>query len=129
LLSELLNDAIAEAKQERLGRNGRYKIIEGWFLGHTAASLTSGEISAKLASQRVVVDGVSRPLAASSYNRHRVALSHAYKLGMQNKKVAENPARLVKMHKLNNERVFPRTGRRSPAPSREPGEQLARAGG
>ncbi len=106
LLSELLDDAIRKAREERLRPGNRYKILARWFAGRTAASITSDEIGKRLAAERVATGPrKGQPLAAATFNHYRVALSHAYKIGIENKKVTENPARGVKLFKLNNERI------------------------
>ena len=103
LFDEILTDAIARARERfekkyplRKFRAGRYNIVAGWFKGRTAASLTPQEISGKI---------MANSKAPATFNRYRVAISHAYKLAVENKKVAENPARLVKLLAENNERV------------------------
>ena len=129
---ELIKDAIAEAKRnhavkgtkKRL-RTYRYRIVGEWFKGREAASITPGEIDAKLA------ENCRTP---ANFNRYRVAMSHAYKLGLQNGKADKNPASLVRLKKENNERVrfmepeeetALRAAMRAQCPNREPEFDLA----
>ena len=99
----LVKDTITRARERyemkypgRKFRAGRYDIVSAWFEGRLAASITPQEIAAKLAEHCK---------APATHNRYRVALSHVYKIGMDNRKVVENPARLVKLQTENNERV------------------------
>ena len=100
---ELVKDTVARARERyemkypnRKFRAGRYQIVSDWFKGRQAASLTPQEIATKI---------TEHCKAPATYNRYRVAMSHVFKIGMENKKVAENPARLVKLQVENNERV------------------------
>jgi integrase len=101
--TEIIDDAIARAKDahavkrpDRKFREGNYGRVKLWFSDRTAASLTPQELAAKLHE-------VCKTKA--TFNRYRVALSHAYKLAIENKKAVENPANLVKLQQENNERV------------------------
>ena len=100
---EIMRDAIIRARQDfALKYPGRkfhprnYGIVAGWFAGWQASSVTPQEIAAKLAE---------RCKTPATFNRYRIALSHAYKLAIESRKVAENPALLVKLQRENNERV------------------------
>jgi site-specific recombinase XerD len=100
---ELIKDAIAEARRnhemkrsQKKFRSYRYRIVGEWFKGREAAAITPGEIDKKLAEHC---------RSAANFNRYRVALSHTYKIAMQNGKAAKNPASLVTLKKENNERV------------------------
>ena len=100
---ELIKDAIAEAKRNHAvkGSKGklrtyRYRIVGEWFKAREAASITPGEIDKTLAEHCTT---------PANFNRYRVALSHTYKLAMQNRKAATNPASLVSLKKENNTRV------------------------
>jgi len=77
-------------------RRSIYATIAPWFGGRLAADVTPTEIEDKI-NAHAKTD--------ASFNRLRVAISHSYKLAIQNKKVAENPGTLVKMRKEDNERV------------------------
>lgn len=100
---EVIEDAISRAKDAyavkhptRDFREGNYGRVKLWFSGRTAASLTPQEIATKL---------TEHCKTSATFNRYRVALSHAYKLAIENKKAVENPAKLVKLQRENNERV------------------------
>ena len=100
---ELVKDAIAEARRnhevkgtkKRL-RTYRYRIVGEWFKGREAASITPEQIDKKLSEH------CKTP---ANFNRYRVAMSHTYKLAMQNGKASKNPASLVSLKKENNVRV------------------------
>lgn len=100
---EVIEDAITRSRErfelkypEKTFKPGNYKIVGRWFKGRQASSITPQEIAEKL-SQHCV-----KP---ATHNRFRVALSHAYKIAIENKKILENPARLVMLQRENNERV------------------------
>ncbi len=100
---ELLEDAIAEARRNHALKGGRselylyrYNIVKEWFKGRRAATITPQEIDKKLAD---------RCRTPANYNRYRVAISHAYKLGIRAGKAVENPASLVRLKKEDNIRV------------------------
>ncbi len=102
-IDEIIADAITRAREnfeikypDKKFKPGNYGIVATWFAGRQAASITTQEIAAKLAAHCAL---------PATYNRFRVAISHAYKIAVENKKVAENPARLVKLLKENNDRV------------------------
>lgn len=102
-LDELIKDALAEARRnhemkrsKKKLRTYRYRIVGEWFKGREAASITPGEIDKKLAEHCHT---------SANFNRYRVALSHTYKIAMQNGKALRNPASLVTLKKENNERV------------------------
>lgn len=100
---EIVNDAITLARESFKSKHpdkefkpGNYEIIKKWFCGRSADSITPSEIAAKLAEHTDV---------PATFNRFRVAISHAYKIAVENKKIRENIGRLVKMRKEDNERV------------------------
>ncbi len=100
---EIADDAIRLAREsfklkhpDKRFKAGNYGIVKGWFAGRTADSITPSDIAAKLTSHTQV---------PATFNRFRVAISHVYKIAVQNKKVQENPGRLVKLQRENNERV------------------------
>jgi integrase len=100
---ELIADAIAQARRDHVlkhptkrFRDDRYRLAGEWFEGRRAASITPEEISVQLSRH-------CRTIATA--NRYRVALSHAFKLALQNRKAQENPASLVPLKKENNTRV------------------------
>ena len=103
LWEEIVDDAIRLVRESyqrkhpgRRFKSDNYGIIRGWFLGRAAEGITPSEITARLASHTAV---------SATFNRFRVAISHTFKLAVENKKVKENPGALVKMLKENNERV------------------------
>lgn len=96
-VDEIVQDAIDEARKHhellhpgKKFRPYRYRIAGEWFKGRDAASLTSGEIAAKLADHCK---------SKANFNRYRVALSHAVKIATANGKITDNPARHVKLKK------------------------------
>jgi hypothetical protein len=100
---ELVKDVLAEARRNHAVKGSknklrtyRYRIVGEWFKGREAASITPGEIDKKLA------ENCKTP---ANFNRYRVAMSHTFKLAMQNRKALTNPASLVSLKKENNERV------------------------
>jgi integrase len=100
---EIVDDAIQLAREsfklkhpDKLFKPGNYEIVKKWFAGRAADSITPSEISAKLTGHTKI---------PATFNRFRVAISHAFKIAVENKKVTENPGRLVKMQRENNERV------------------------
>lgn len=103
LFEEIVDDAIALAKKTfgmkhpgKKFKPGNYGIIKQWFPNRRADTITPSEISDKL---------TEHAKCAATFNRFRVAISHTYKVAMENKKVVENPARLIRLQKENNERV------------------------
>jgi site-specific recombinase XerD len=102
-IEEIVDDAIQRARDrfkinhpDKQFKPGNYEIVKGWFPKRAADSLTSSEIAEKLSGHSEV---------PATFNRFRVAISHAFKIALENKKVTENPGRLVRMQKENNERV------------------------
>jgi len=103
LFDEIVDDVITltreSFKRKHPGREfkaGNYGIVKKWFAGRAADSITPSEIATKLSTHTQV---------PATFNRFRVAISHVYKIAVENKKLSENPGRLVKMQKENNERV------------------------
>lgn len=103
LFDDLIKDVIAEARLShavnttgKKVRTYRYRIVGEWFKGRKAASITRDEINKKLSEH------CKTP---ANFNRYRVALSHTFKIGIQNGKATDNPALLVKLKKENNVRV------------------------
>lgn len=101
--ANIVDDAIAIARDsfkrkhpDWKFKDGNYGIIKAWFAGRAADSITPSEIAAKVSAHTQV---------PATFNRFRVAISHAYKIAVENKKVSENPGRLVKLQRENNERV------------------------
>ncbi|HTB93155.1 MAG TPA: site-specific integrase [Candidatus Sulfotelmatobacter sp.] len=103
LFDDLIKDVTAEARlSQAVNKTGkkvrtyRYRIVGEWFKGRKAASITRDEINKKLSEHCKT---------AANFNRYRVALSHTFKIGIQNGKATDNPALLVKLKKENNVRV------------------------
>ncbi|MGB4783741.1 MAG: site-specific integrase, partial [Candidatus Acidiferrum sp.] len=99
-VDELIADAIARGREHhelmhpgKRFRPYRYRIVGEWFKGRQAASLTADEIAKALAAHC---------LTPANFNRYRVALSHAYKLGVESGKISTNQARLVKLKNEGN---------------------------
>jgi integrase len=99
---ELIKDAIAEALRNHALKKAkklcvyRYRLLGEWFKGRKASSIRPEEIDKRLS------DHCRTP---ANFNRYRNSLSHAYRLGTQNAKASENPARLIKLKQENNTRV------------------------
>jgi integrase len=100
---EIVDDTIRLAREsfklkhpDKRFKAGNYDIVKEWFTGRAADSITPSEIAAKLTGHTQV---------PATFNRFRVAISHVYKIAVENKKVTENPGRLVKLQRENNERV------------------------
>src|SRR6266704_3354547 len=105
IFDELVKDAVTRGQEAfqlkyptKKFYEGRYNIIREWFTGRKARSITPQEIIEKLA-------GRCADQSAATRNHLRIALSHTFKIGIENKKVNENPATLVRLLKLNNVRV------------------------
>lgn len=103
LFEEIVNDTIAlnkaafKRKQpQRQFKAGNYGIIKTWFAGGAADSITPSEIAARLNNH------TNSP---ATFSRFRVAISHVYKIAVENRKLIENSDHLVKLQKENNERV------------------------
>jgi integrase len=119
LFEEIVNDAIALARENFRSKHpnkefkpGNYEIIKKWFTGRAADTITPSEIAAKLSGHTQI---------PATFNRFRVAISHAYTVAVENKKVSENVGRLVKLQRENNERV--RYLNQFPAKKNEKGEE------
>jgi len=102
-VDEIIKDAIERACQHhelsypgKKFRPYRYRIVGEWFKGRAAASLTPGEIAAKIAEHTKT---------PANFNRYRVALSHAYKLAVEERKLSVNPAASVSMKRENKDYV------------------------
>jgi integrase len=102
LFSELADDCISyiKGKYSRPADDvARVDLLKTYFSG-SAESVTPGEIEN-------VLDELSREKkwSASTRNHHHNVISLAYRLGIKHSKVKENPARAVRRHKENNNRV------------------------
>jgi site-specific recombinase XerD len=70
------------------------------FRGRSAESITSRELE-----RHLVQNAEENDWAPATINRYRALLSLVYRLGIENGKVKDNPARLVKHRQENNARV------------------------
>jgi integrase len=103
LFDEIVKDTVAVSRARfeltypgQKFKPGRYDIIAEWFEGRKAASITPAEIRARLDE---------RCKTPATFNRFRVALSHVFKIAIDNRKATENPVTSVKLLPENNERV------------------------
>ena len=76
------------------------EILLTWFRDRLADSITPHEIEQKLSGREQ-----ERGWAPATVNRHRALLSLIYRLGVRNRKITDNPARLVKHRTENNARI------------------------
>ncbi len=96
---ELANEAVAYAKTHLktwADYDWKERALREQFGSRPAAELTPQEID------RFLTEHCKTPATA---NRFRAFLSLCYRLGMENGKVASNPARLVRMRRENNARL------------------------
>jgi site-specific recombinase XerD len=101
--SELAKDALAYSKaHKRSYRHDEYrmKALEEEFGSRDATSITHQELTTWLQDR-----GEEQDWLPATYNRQRALLSLVFRLGIENGKVTQNPARLVRHRKENNERV------------------------
>jgi len=101
--AEIAQDALAYSKAyKRSYRDDvfRMKRLSDWFGNLPAEGITPNEIERRLS--KALEDQGWKPATA---NRYRALLSLVYRLAIRNKKVAENPTRLVRHRKENNARV------------------------
>lgn len=102
LFSELADDAIAYI-QKRYARPAddvaRMELLKGKLSG-AADAITPGDVEEVLDSL-----ATERGWSGSSRNHHHNLISLAYRLGIKNNKVKENPARAVRRQNENNNRV------------------------
>lgn len=103
LFGELIDDALDYSK----GHNRSYKDdirrmrrIRTWFGNQPADDIKPAQIERKL-----LAVGHAEDLAAATLNRYRSLLSLCFRLGMENEKCQNNPARVMRARKENNERV------------------------
>ena len=98
-LADLMQDAVDYARVHSQTPDDyewkRRALVEP-FGSRPAAEITPGEIDGWLRSHCK---------AAATANRFRAFVSLCYRLGLENKKVAANPARLVRARKENNARL------------------------
>lgn len=104
LFSELLDDATAYAAEhhQRGDRKSDYRpaLLKELLGARPADSLTPKDIDRELS--RVARE---REWAPASYNRFKAFVSLAFRLGIENDKVAVNPARSVRRRREDNGRI------------------------
>jgi site-specific recombinase XerD len=101
--AELAKDALAYSKAHKRSYGDdviRMEKVLSSFRGRSAESITPRELERFLAENAEENDW-----APATINRYRALLSLVYRLGIENGKVKENPARLVKHRQENNARV------------------------
>jgi integrase len=105
LFGELLDDAIEHVKnQAEPGKDGRYsckvRLIRDAFGSVEVDSITPQDISRWMAKS--VHKNKWKPATA---NRYKALISLSFRLGIENAKCTQNPARLVRRLREHNERV------------------------
>ena len=105
LFGELLDDAIEHVKNQAIpGKDGRYsckvKLIRDPFGSAEVDSITPQDISRWMA--KAMRENGWKPATA---NRYKALISLAFRLGIENGKCTQNPARLVRRMREHNERV------------------------
>lgn len=101
--AELTKDALAYSKSHKRSYGDDVIHMEkvlATFRGRSAESITPRELERFLAQNAEENDW-----APATINRYRALLSLVYRLGIENGKVKDNPARLVKHRQENNARV------------------------
>jgi site-specific recombinase XerD len=101
--AELVKDALAYSKAHKRSYGDdviRMEKLLSSFRGRSAESITPRELERFLAEKAEENDW-----APATINRYRALLSLVYRLGIENGKVKDNPARLVKHRQENNARV------------------------
>lgn len=105
LFGELLDDAVEHVQNEAVpGRDGRYScklgLIRDAFGSSDASCITPQDISRWIAKS--IRQNNWKPATA---NRYKALISLSFRLGIENAKCTQNPARLVRRLRENNERV------------------------
>jgi len=105
LFGELVDDAIEHVEGQAVpGKDGRYSckldLIRDAFGSSEVSSITPQDISRWLT--RSVRERKWKPATA---NRYKAFLSLCFRLGIENGKCSQNPARFVRRLRENNERV------------------------
>jgi integrase len=105
LFGELLDDALEYVLSQAVeGKDGRYscktQLIRDAFGSRNANDITPQDISRWLAKS--MRENNWKPATA---NRYKALLSLCFRLGIENGKCNQNPARLVRRFRENNERV------------------------
>jgi site-specific recombinase XerD len=100
LFTELAEDALEYSKVHKLSYDHdvyRMAKLKEAFGHHSAESITPQEVERWIAN--------NKHWGPATANRYRALLSLAYRLGVQNGKVGQNPARLIRPRRENNVRV------------------------
>src|SRR5882724_693257 len=100
---QLVDDALAYSKRNKRSYKTdvpRFASLKEWFGSYPAEELTPQEIEKALARA-----AEKEKWAASTFNHYRSLMSLSYRLGIQNRKVASNPARSVTHRREDNNRV------------------------
>jgi len=105
LFSELIEDAIEHVDSQAVpGKDGRYSckvdLIRGAFGSLEVCSITPQEISRWMTKSLR-----ERKWKPATANRYKAFLSLCFRLGIENGKCNQNPARFVRRLRENNERV------------------------
>jgi integrase len=105
LFGTLLNDALEHVNNQAVaGKDGRYsckvKLLRDEFGTRDASSITPQDISRWMAMS--VRQNNWRPATA---NRYKALISLSFRLGIENGKCKQNPARMVRRLRENNERI------------------------
>lgn len=105
LFGELLDDAIEHVKsQAEPGKDGRYsckiKLIRDAFGSAEVANITPQDISRWMTKAKRKNEW--KPATA---NRYKALISLSFRLGIENGKCTQNPARLVRRMREHNERI------------------------
>jgi site-specific recombinase XerD len=97
--ADIARDALAYSKANKLSYRTdsvRMETLLGWFREYPAESITPQEIERRFEKE------VWSP---ATINRHRALLSLTYRLAIRNRKIKENPARLVQHRLEDNARI------------------------
>ena len=99
LFREIAKDALAWSDaHKRSARNDHYRMARllAWFGDKSAESISPQEIEANLRNE---------PWRPATWNRIRALLSMVYRVAIRNRKVSQNPVRLVPTKQAHNERL------------------------
>ncbi len=103
IFSELTQDALIYSKAHNRSHKTdalRLSQLQEWFGSIPANAITPQQIEVRLSHA-----SEERDWKPATLNRYRNTMSLAYRLGMNNGKVASNPARLVRARRENNVRI------------------------
>jgi site-specific recombinase XerD len=99
--AEIAREALAYSKAYKAPSTyrcdaGRMEVLLGWFREYPAESITAQDIERQFQKQE---------WGPATCNRYRALLSFAYRLAIRNRKIKENPARLVEHRREDNARI------------------------